>query len=107
MPRAVKRLSSRSAKSASARACAGGGRRGSVRGLSAREFAALSPPGGARILTRAEALALSAPLKPEAQTGHEWLREMTRPIREYNIWCAKNGREVLAEMDPSLRGRGE
>ena len=73
-----------------------------LRERSVAEFAALRPPGGARILTRAEVMADMPPLKPGEQSAHEWLREMMAPIREYNIWCAENGIEVQEEMDPSL-----
>ena len=70
--------------------------------MSNAEFAALSPPGGARILTYAEVMARTKPPEPGEPTGHEWLRDMMAPVREYNIWCAKNGVEVQEEMDPSL-----
>ena len=70
--------------------------------MSNAEFAALSPPGGARILTFAEVMARTPPLKPGERSAHEVLREMLAPVREYNAWCAKNGIEVQEEMDPSL-----
>ena len=60
--------------------------------------------GGARILTRAEAFARTEPPRPGQQNGHEWLSELFRPLREYNLWLIKNGHEPLGELDPSLQG---
>ena len=76
--------------------------------MSAREYARLAPKGaGARILTRAEALARTEPPAPGERTGHEWLSELMRPFREYNLWAAKTGGDTREEMDESMpEGRG-
>ena len=57
--------------------------------------------GGARVLTRAEAMAMTEPPAPGNPSAHDLLREAFRPLREYNEWLVKNGRETL-EFDQSL-----
>ena len=62
---------------------------------------------GARILTREELMARTVPPAPGMQNGHEWLRELFRPMRKYHQWLIKNGHpEGLGQLDSSLREEG-
>lgn len=79
-------------------------RRVAARSRAAAPAKPARPQGGARILTRAEAFARTQRPPPGGQNGHEWLSEMFRPLREYNLWLIKNGHEPLGELDLSLRG---
>ena len=40
---------------------------------------------------------MTEPPAPGEQSGREWLREMMRPMREYNLWLVKNGHPPLVE----------
>ena len=74
-----------------------------LREMSASEYARLAPKSaGTRILTRAEVMARNKPPAPGEPTAHDALSEFMRPIREYNIWAAKNIIGHEEEMDQSL-----
>ena len=44
---------------------------------------------------------MTEPPAPGNPSAHDLLREAFRPLREYNEWLVKNGRETL-EFDQSL-----
>ena len=94
MPKVAKSASPKGAPSPKVRS-----RRASARKPAKRS--AWPKSGGARILTREEVMATMERIKPGQVSAHEFF--YNSPLRKFNLWLIKNGREPLGELDVSLR----